>query len=295
MSTVLLRALAFIIGLLSWRQIQGVGAVLGLVWFYLVRIRRKTVLGNLALSLPEMSRQHRDIARRAYEHFGISALELLRLRHMTSSELVEKVHPRGMEHYEAARARGKGVVVVTAHFGNFDLLACSQAALGVPLAIVSRELRKSGLSSFWMETRQTHGLEILLEKGAARKILTWLHSGNVLGLTVDQRTSSERGGINIDFMGVKAWTTTAPASIALRTGAAILPVHIERRPDGDHDLIVEPEIPRSEQDGADEIQALTEQINGVVGKWVRHRPDHWMWLHRRFINTNKTKTNKTEA
>ncbi|MDJ0763760.1 MAG: lysophospholipid acyltransferase family protein [Myxococcota bacterium] len=284
MSTLLLRMLLFPVGLLSWQQVQQIGALLGRLWFHLVRIRRKTVLNNLALALPKQQDDHFDIARNAYSHFGISAMEFLKLRQMTNEQISARVHVHGAANYNAALARGAGVIVVTAHYGNFDLLACSQAASGAPLAIVSRELHHSGISRFWMETRHRCGLEIFPDKGAAKRILKWLRQGNVLGLTVDQRTPPTRGGIRSPFMGQMAWTTTAPAMLAMRTGAPLLPVRIDRRWDGDHDIYIEPAIDTSTLKNGDDIRAWVNEINEIVGAWVARRPDHWMWLHRRFID-----------
>jgi KDO2-lipid IV(A) lauroyltransferase len=282
-STWLLRAAAWLAGALSWRAAQAVGAFLGLCWFHIVRIRRRVVRSNLALALPERAADHRRIARETYRHLGVSALEFLKLRGCPR-EAAARVHPRGLELYEEASGRGRGVIVVTAHFGNFDLLACSQALRGVPLAIVSRELHAGGSNRFWMESRLRSGLTIFTERGGARDVLRWLRRGNALGLVVDQRTPSSRGGVLAPFLGRQVWTSTAAARLALRTGAALLPARIERRDDGEHDLIVEPEILPDDLGGEGREVALTARINGVVEGWVRARPEHWMWLHRRFAD-----------
>jgi len=274
----MMRFIALLTNRLSWQRAKRLGSFLGLVWFYLVRIRRRVVFANLAQALPHSASRHSHIARRAYAHFGESALEFLKLHQMDKEEVRSYVHLHGMENYEKAAHKGRGVIVVTAHFGNFDLLACSQADMGIPLAIVSRDLHSKGIGRFWMETRQSWGLKIFPDKGAARGILRWLRQGNVLGLTVDQRTAARKGGVELNFMGSPAWTTTVPAKLALRTGAALLPVRIERRIDGDHDIFVEPEL---ELEGAETV-ALTGQINEIIGNWVRSRPEQWLWLHRRF-------------
>ena len=176
------------------------------------------------------------------------------------------------------------MIVVTAHFGNFDLLACSQAQRGYPLAIVSRELHGGGSNRYWMESRQTSGLSIFRERGGVRDVLRWLRKGNVLGLVVDQRTPPARGGVRAPFMGQEVWTSTAAAKLALRTGAALLPVRIERREDGDHDLFVEAEIEHDSEPGVEAEHRLTARINEIVAGWVRARPEHWLWLHRRFAD-----------
>ncbi len=284
----MLRLFAFLIGLLSWKGAQRVGSALGLVWFHLVRIRRRVVLENLALVLPGSRTEHLKIARESYRHFGISAMEFLKLRSLRKDEIVSHVRAQGMENYEKARVQGRGIIVITAHFGNFDLLACSQAAQGIPLAIVSRELHRGSVSRFWMKTRQASGLEIFPDKGSARQILTWLRSGKVLGLTVDQRTPPERGGVRVDFMGAPAWTMTAPAALALRTGAVLLPVRIERLQNGEHNVVIEEEIPIAKLGRKEGVREVTEQINRAVAGWVERRPDQWMWLHRRFVDSSKT-------
>jgi KDO2-lipid IV(A) lauroyltransferase len=289
-STWLLKVLARIAALMRWRTAQSVGAFLGLVWFHVVRIRRRVVRSNLALALPERAGEHREIARESYRHLGVSALEFLKLSGGPVAEVTSRVHPSGLANYEAALASGRGVIVVTAHFGNFDLLACSQALRGVPLAIVSRQLHGGGSNRFWMESRARSGLQIFPEEGGARQVLKWLRQGKVLGLVVDQRTPPTRGGIRAPFFGHDVWTSTAAAKLALRTGAALVPARIERREDGEHDLFVEPRIEVNGDLGAEPARLLTARINRVVERWVVQRPAHWMWLHRRFADCSAEPT-----
>jgi KDO2-lipid IV(A) lauroyltransferase len=286
-SILLFKIASFLAGLLSWSLAQRVGGALGLFWFFVVRVRRRVVLENLARALPGHDIDHLGIARAAYRHFGISALEILKMSRMARDEVAKRVRLVGIEHFERACSRGRGVIVITAHFGNFDLLACSQAARQVPLAIVSRDLHGQGANRFWMETRLSIGLKIFPDRGAAKEILRWLKAGKVLGLTVDQRTPASRGGRLSPFMGWEVWTTTAPAALALSSGAAIVPVRVERGPDGYHDLRVEPEVLLSAERRTKAISLLTDEINAVVANWIYGRPDHWMWLHRRFAGARR--------
>jgi lauroyl/myristoyl acyltransferase len=169
-------------GVLPWRAAQFLGASLGAVWFHLVRIRRGVVAANLRRAFPQLTGvERRDIARRAYRNTGCSVIEILRTATMTREEIAARVVPRGLEHYEEANAVGRGVIVVTAHYGNFDLLACSQAARGVPLAIVSRDLSARGANAVWMETRAASGLKIFRDRGDAMGIVRWLSGGGRSG------------------------------------------------------------------------------------------------------------------
>jgi Kdo2-lipid IVA lauroyltransferase/acyltransferase len=278
----LLRAVSRLVGLLTWRAAQRLGAALGLVWFHAVRVRRSTVFANLEIALPELSATHARIARESYRNLGAAALELVRTRAMTAEEITARVHPVGLEHFERALARGRGVIVITAHFGNFDLLAVSQAARGVPLAVASREMRAKASNRLWMETREAAGLAIFTQSDFARRALPWLRVGRVLGLVIDQRTPAKRGGILAPFFGRRVWTSTAAARLASRTGAAIVPVRIERGPDGDHDLYVEPELALPDADDPELVPKVTAACNAVLERWIRARPEHWMWLHKRF-------------
>ena len=238
-------------------------------------------MDNLARALPEREDRSR-IAKQAYRHFGISLFELFKISRMSNRDIAARIHPHGMDRFETALARGRGVIVVTAHFGNFDLQAVSQAAAGIPLAIVSRTLHGNGANRFWMDTRKRSGLRIFPDVGAGRNILKWLRKGCVIGLTADQRTSPHKGGIEADFMGHSAWTGTAPAALALLSGAALIPARLERRPDGDHDLLIEKELTMSTRRTEESTRELTERINQVIAGWVRNRPEQYMWLHRRY-------------
>lgn len=272
--------------ILSWTTLSRLGAALGWVWYYLVPVRRRTVLEGLALAFPNLDpRRRREIARAAFRHFAVGALEILRLGASSPEEIASWVETRGLEHYRRAAAAGRGVVVVTGHYGNFDVLACSQAAAGVPLAIVSRTLGRGAGNRFWMRARARTGLHIIEEGKSPRRVVAWLRSGGALGLTVDQRTGPSRGGIPASFLGRPAWTSTAAARLALRTGAPVLPVRIERDGPGRHSVVVEPEIASA---GCD-VETLTQRVNDVLGGWVARRPEQWMWLHRRFAVPKEVK------
>lgn len=289
MSNAMLRLLAALVSLLSWRAAGRVGAALGLLWYRVLRIRRRVVAENLELALPGRASQHAEIARESYRNTGANGLELIRMSSMAPAEIAAAVETEGMDRYEEVLDRGRGVIVVTAHMGNFDLLACSQASAGVPLAIVSRELSSGGTNRFWMETRRRTGLEIFSEDNALRGSLRWLREGKVLGLVVDQRTPPSRGGARIPFLGVPAWTPTLAARLALRTGAALLPVRMERLGKGRHRMVVEEEIPAVGKAASreEDVLALTGEINRRIEGWVRRAPGVWMWLHRRFIDEYK--------
>lgn len=257
---------------------QRIGRALGWLWYYAVPIRRGVVRDNLDLALPELDPHHRRrIALGAFRHVATTALELLWSSHRPVEELLRAVRVEGLDHYQRIRAQGRGVVAVTAHLGNWDLLACSQAAAGVPLTVVSKALASPRLNRIWMRSRSRAGLRLLPPRGSIAELIRRLREAEVVGLVVDQRTPRSEGGQRIPFFGREAWTTVAPAVLAARTKAAILPVFAFRGDDGRHVVEILPEI----EPGASGSATMA-RINSLLEDRIRARPEQWLWLHRRW-------------
>jgi KDO2-lipid IV(A) lauroyltransferase len=267
-----------LLALLPRPLVQHLGVLLGWVWYYAVPLRRSVVLANLRLALPELdAADRRRVARGVLAHVATTVLELLWTGPRRHQALVDSVEVEGLEHYHRLRAQGRGIIAVTAHLGNWDLLACSQALSGVPLSILSKNLSARLLSQFWMKRRQLTGLTILPAQGSLPAVLRLLRRGEVLGVVVDQRTASNQGGRLVEFLGEPAWTTVTPHVLAARTDAALLPVWAIRTPTGGQRVTVGPEIPRGPT--AEDTMAA---INDQLGRWVRRYPEQWLWLHRRW-------------
>lgn len=267
-----------LLALLPLPWVQALGCCLGAVWYFLVPIRRRVVAQNLALALPEVHPlRRRAIARGTFRHVATTVLELLWFSRRTAEEVAALVEVCGLERYHGARREGRGVIAVTAHLGNWDLLGCSQAAAGVPLTVVTKSLASRRLDELWARSRLTSGLRLVPARDSIAEVLRALRRGEVVGLVVDQRCPRDEGGVEIPFFGHAAWTTLAPAVLAVRTGAAILPVMTFRRDDGSHMVLVGEEV---------EPQATTRatmvRINTVLERWIRNHADQWLWLHRRW-------------
>ncbi len=262
---------------------NGLGALLGWFWYYLLPIRRRVTWDNLKIAFPDWRpAARRRVARRCYVHLARSAIEFMRMSGLTprrAEALVERV---GWDIFEKAESAGRGVIVVTAHFGNFDLMACSSALRGVPLHVLTREQHVESVNRFWMEQRARHGVGLLPAKKSALRIHKLLKQGQALGLVIDQHMPVGRG-LPVPFFGRLASTTHAPAALALVTGAPLVPVTIERLPGGRHRLTVDPPVPvRQDGDRQQEILRVTTELNHWLEEKIRARPDHWLWLHRRW-------------
>lgn len=266
--------------MLPLRWVQRLGRLLGAIWFEVLPIRRRVALENVGRAFPELPRrQRRLIAARAYQHVATAVLELAWLGPRHHRDLERAVRVEGLEEYRRVRAEGRGVVAVTAHLGNWDILACSQALAGVPLSVVTKELSAQGLNRLWMERRRSAGVALVPARGSALAILRALRRGDVVGLIVDQRTPADEGGALVPFFGRPAWTTLAPHVLAARTGAAVLSVWSTRRRDGTHLVQIGPEIAL-----AATPEATMTAINELVERWIRWHPEQWLWHHRRWAD-----------
>jgi KDO2-lipid IV(A) lauroyltransferase len=259
------------------------GALALLAWT--LRIRRRVVLGNLQLAFPEKTpAERREIARRTYRHLGEMAAEIVLVPRMSREELEERLVFENFEAVEAARARGKGVVACTAHYGNWELLQAGCSLRGIPISSISRHEARTGADSLLKRTRKEAGVEeLVVRKGATLKqALRALKQGRVLGYVIDQNVSRRRA-VFPSFFGVPAATSPTPAYLAMRYGAAVVFGLAVPAGEGRYRVVIEgplqvPDTGDRERD----VLAFMQLLNDQLEVWVRRHPEMWYWLHRRW-------------
>ncbi|MCC7542527.1 MAG: lysophospholipid acyltransferase family protein [Deltaproteobacteria bacterium] len=279
----LLTILAWSVSRLPLRVARGLGAALGWVWFHVVPIRRRVTCEALARHLGLDADRARTVAAALYRGLGVSAMELLWLRPDRPERLAALALVENVERFDRARARGRGVIVVTAHYGNWDAMACSQAERAGVLHVVTKRLSMRGIDRFWQRHRGRFGVRLHDMIGSAKAVMRALRSNETVALVVDQDTPPALGGAFVEFLGDTCATTTAPALLAARTGAALVPVRCERQTDGRLRIVVDEEVELlRDARGRVDILATTRRINGILEGWVRAHPEQWLWLHRRW-------------
>lgn len=266
------------------RAALALGAWLGRLAPSCLPRRARLVRENLRLVHPDWSETRREALLRAnFVELGRCMAEWARLPDLDAGSLQERVELEGLEHLRAALARGRGALVVTAHYGLWELIpAAVRAHLpGLDVAAVGRTLRNPYLFDLIVRRREAGGGELLPQE--ARAILRALRRGVAIGILIDQYTSERRTGVLAPFLGLRAWTNAGPATLALRTGAPVLPVHVRRREGVRHVIVLGPEIPppASGELRADVLE-LTARINRAVGAFIEDDPVPWLWSHRRF-------------
>ena len=283
-----MRAAAWAVSRLPWAWLAPLGALLGFLAGSLVRIRRRHVEASLgAAGLGPAAR----IARGMYASLGAGVFELLWLAGRPPEALGERftMTPACAEALREATAQGRGVVVATAHTGNWDLTACATArwmgreiASAPRLTVVTKRLSWRALDRYWQRLRAERGVVLVDALGAAGAVRAALGAGGVVGLLVDQAPERERGVVRLPFLGRAARHDLAPVLLAARAKAPILVLLGRRAADGRHVLEVAERIAPAELRGKRAIERATGRIAAAVEGFVRAQPEQWLWLHRRW-------------
>jgi KDO2-lipid IV(A) lauroyltransferase len=204
--------------------------------------------------------------------------------HNQDRELLADVKFVGLENYYAAKERGKGLMFITAHSGNWELLALSFGARYDPVAVVGRQMDRLYVNKILEKMRCRFGNSVIYRDKAGREILAALKANRNVGLLVDQATDAANG-LKCDFLGRPAWTTKLPVKLAMKTGGALVPIFIHRE-NGHHVVTIHPEMLLS-QDGSDEERLYRDtcRLNGYIDDYIVRYPGQWNWLYNRWKRT----------
>ncbi len=273
-----------ILGILPRRLARAAG--ISLAWIvYVFHVRLRQVgMRNLALAFPEKAEAERaQILRGEFASLGRQLAEVCRFPKYTPENIDQVVVYDGFENYERARARGKGVLFLTAHFGGWELSAFAHSLHGHPMHIVVRAMDNVYLDRLILRYRTLHGNCIVEKDDFVRGLLAAMKAGEEVGILMDTNMTPPQG-VFVDFFGIAACTASGLARIALRTDAAVVPgFTIWDAQLGKYRLRFDPalELIRTGDLEAD-IQANTQQFTSVIEKYVRNYPEQWLWVHRRW-------------
>lgn len=260
-----------------------IGRALGLLAYSGMPRYRKVAIANLRRAYGDEWDEAalQDLARQSFQNLGITLAEFcLQMPRLTLESARREVHFEGKQYFEEALSRGKGVVLVSAHYGNWELIGPRLAAEGYCVNGISRKADDAGMDRLITNIRTRHCRQIPRAQ-AAREGLAALRRNEVLAIGLDQNTA--KGGIFVPFFGHPASTATGPAVFALKTGAAMIPTFCIREPNGDHVVKAWPPVyPCPTGERAADIQRLTGEMTQVIEAQIRQRPELWMWLHNRW-------------
>jgi KDO2-lipid IV(A) lauroyltransferase len=272
-------------GLVPRRMALAFGGALGRAWGRLDRRHLRIAEDNLAHAFPDWDDARRHaVALGVYGHFGRVLLDILWMAGRDREEILGLVDVTGAEHVEAARAAGRGALLVSAHAGNWELHGLAHGWLFGAIGVVARPLDNPALDARLCAFRGRPGNTVIYKQRALPQVLRLLRDNRGVAILIDQNVQ-QGDGVFVDFFGRKAATTTVAAALALKTGCALIPTHAELGEDGRYRVAYEaplaaPSPPTG--DRAADVQRLTQRLTGVIEAWIRRRPEQWLWLHRRW-------------
>ncbi len=286
-----LRGFSFFVNLLPERSALGFGRLLGRTAYYLDREHRTVSLQNLDLAFGHEKTKEdlRRIAKKTFQHLGMTAVEFLRIPQMDLETLRERMTIEGLENVgELLDNKNKGFFVMLSHFGNWELMGWLAKLTGYSISVIARPVKKnSKVNEMVSRIRESTGLEVISTEKASRKVLQALSQKRLVGILIDQRAKRSEG-VFVDFFGKKAPTTPALAVLAMRTGAPVVPIFMIRDGFYKHRVLVQRPLALIRSgDIKKDVEMNTQLMNHTLESMIRQYPDQWFWVHRRWERKKK--------
>lgn len=258
-------------------------------------IRRETVAENLRLAFPDRDEAwRRAVEAGAYRHLGREAAAMIRLAKLDAAAVVERTEPRGWDELQGALAEGRGAILVTGHYGNWEIAAATVAARGVPVAAIVRRQGNRLVDARLDRTRRSLGIETVSQREAPSRIPRVLRRNGVVGIVGDQ--DARGAGVLVPFFGRPASTHRGPALFALRFGAPVFACVARRLPGPTVRYEVSGsrvEVPRTGDLEAD-VRALTAALAARLEAEIRQDPAQYFWFHRRWKSAPPAEPQRAE-
>jgi KDO2-lipid IV(A) lauroyltransferase len=284
------RSLLTGLGLLPRPVAVATGRAVGRIAYGLSDRLRLTGFRNLQLAFPEMDERERErILRGCFKNLGRLLGEFSQFPRATPESLRRIVECEGLENLQAAQALGRGVILFTGHLGAWELSSLALSAFGYPMSFLVRRIDNPLVERLIEKTRTRFGNRSIDKRAAMRPMLRTLRANGTLGILVDLNTQPHEG-IFVDFFGIPASTTSGVAALAMRTGAAVLPVFVPWNEKRQRFVlhIDRPLVVAHTGDEKEDIRQLTSLFTSVVESYIRRFPDQWLWIHKRW-NTRPEK------
>ena len=280
----LARAGMFLIYLLPRRIGLFVAAKIGAFAYLILPKYRNIAIDNLTyvFGKEKTPLEIRAIARKVFENLAKNAFELVQFPKINENNFEKLVNIVGRENLDAGYAKGKGIVVITAHFGNWELMAATLRLYGCPGVTIGRRIYFYKYDQLLNYFRKVHDVNVIYRDDSPRKMLKTLKENKIVGVVADQDVDSVEG-VFVDFFGRPAFTPSGPVGLARASGAALIPVLIRRNADDTHTVIAEKEIGLSDTgDKEKDLVENTKRWSAVIESYIRNYPEQWVWMHKRW-------------
>lgn len=278
-----LRAMIWISGVLPRKVWLDLCGGLGSTAWYFAGNTRKLTRTHLRMAYPEKTdAEIKRMGKRNFKMLGKNAGDILRSSRVKDLPQLETfLTTHGLENYEAAHAKGKGVIFLTCHLGAFDLQITNMAMRGLNPNIIGTPLKDKRLNDLLWNYRNLHGAIPIARGKETFRMIKVLKSGGSVALLIDQDTRVKT--VFVDFFGIKAATPVGATILALKTGAAVVPTYIYLGADYVQHMHLLPEIPMTITGDEDEdVRYNTQVLTNFIEDVIRQHPDQWVWMHERW-------------
>jgi Kdo2-lipid IVA lauroyltransferase/acyltransferase len=265
------------------RALLGFGAMLGSLFYATLHQYRRVARANLQRAFGDTWSEEtiERMVRRSFRHCGQTLAEFMTMSSWSSAEVEKRVELRGRHHLDAALAQGRGALLVTAHYGNWELMAARLVRAGYALHVIARDADDPATNALINWIRGKCGYDVISRRDATRPALECLRRNECLGILLDQNTVS--GEVYVDFFGHPAATAPGPAILARRTGAPLVPIFDRRREDGTHVVEFQPPLEwTATGDREADVLTITAQLTQTIERQIRAEPAQWFWIHNRW-------------
>ncbi len=259
------------------------GARLGRLAYHVLKNEREKGISNLLKAFPGKDRLWaRQQLKKSFEGFGRSIMELVKLDTIVR-HIDDYIHVENFDAFEQALVKGKGILWITGHIGNWELMPVYFAQKGYETYVVAKQLYDPRMDGLINGLREKYGVHPVLRgsEGSGKKILRALRSNAILGMLIDQDTDVQ--GVFVNFFGDKAFTPRGAADLALKAGAGIVAGFITRTDSGHHVITLHNLIvPLKTSNYEDDVAALTQAMTIAIEQHIRQHPSDWVWMHSRW-------------
>ncbi len=256
------------------------GKFTGLITFILLKSKRKIAIENLKLAFGnEMNeREIKKIAKKCFQHFGFLIFDILWFMKKDESYLKKISQIKGIDILKKNIELGKGVLILSAHFGNWEIVPHALALEGLLLNAIARKFDNPYLDRVVKEFRERTGNKIIYKQDAKKEAVEILKKGGCLAILADQNTLKDRG-VFVDFFGTPACTSTGLAIFHLKYGSPIIPIFCYT--DKNYNYIIEIKEPLQTKPD-DDVLKITQAYTKIIEDEIRKCPHLWLWLHQRW-------------
>ena len=280
---ILFISLSYFIRLCGLNSARKLSYPFAYLFFYFIPIRKNVVIENLSKAFPELaSNEINRIAFNCYKNFIISLIEIMYMRGMDKEEIINILPAGNADLIKRKYEEGKGVILLSAHFGNWELIAASVSArINIPLHIVVKPQRNPYVNE-WMNKVRTKWNNKIIPLGVSiRQVYKEIKNKNLVAMAVDQRGPYE--GIRLKFFGINTAVYSGPAILAIKTGAPIIYGLTIRQPDYSYKVVLEEidlsGLPETEEE---KILEISRRHTSFLEKYIKQHPEQWFWMHKRW-------------